>query len=65
MAWERLRERIRKARLVHADETSWQLAGAQQYLWLATSALSACFRIDPHRSKQAAKELWARSSAGS
>jgi transposase len=43
--------------MVHADETGWRLAGAQQYLWLATSALAACFRIDAHRSQAAAKEL--------
>ncbi|MGH3553632.1 MAG: IS66 family transposase [Mycobacterium sp.] len=55
--WEKLREYIGQAQLVHADETSWRLAGAQQYLWLATSALAACFRIDPHRSTAAAKEL--------
>lgn len=55
--WERLREYIQQAELVHADETGWRLAGAQQYLWLAASALAACFRIDPHRSQQAAKEL--------
>lgn len=55
--WEQLREYIQKAQLVHADETSWRLSGAQQYLWLASSALAACFRIDPHRSQAAAKEL--------
>jgi transposase len=55
--WEKLREYIQQAQLVHADETSWRLSGAQQYLWLASSALAACFRIDPHRSTAAAKEL--------
>ncbi|MGH2869235.1 MAG: IS66 family transposase [Solirubrobacteraceae bacterium] len=55
--WEKLREYIHHAQLVHADETSWRLAGAQQYLWLASTALAACFRIDPHRSTAAAKEL--------
>jgi len=55
--WEQLRKSIQNAELVHADETSWRLSGAQQYLWLAASALAACFRIDPHRSQAAAKEL--------
>jgi transposase len=55
--WEKLREYIQQAELVHADETGWRLSGAQQYLWLASSALAACFRIDPHRSQAAAKEL--------
>lgn len=55
--WEALRSYIRDAELVHADETTWRLRGAQQYLWLAASALAACFRIDPTRSQAAAKEL--------
>lgn len=55
--WEALRDYIRQAELVHADETSWRLKGAQQWLWLAASALAACYRIDPHRSQAAAKEL--------
>jgi transposase len=28
--WEKLREYIQQAELVHADETSWRRAGAQQ-----------------------------------
>lgn len=55
--WEALRDYIREAELVHADETSWRLKGAQQWLWLAASAMAACYRIDPHRSQAAAKEL--------
>jgi len=55
--WERLREYIQQAELVHADETGWRLSGAQQYLWLAATALAACYRIDPTRSARAAKEL--------
>jgi transposase len=55
--WAELREAIRKAQVVHADETTWRLRGAQQYLWVAASALVACFRIDPTRTQAAAKEL--------
>jgi len=55
--WRELRAAIRQAEVVHADETSWYLAGAQQWLWLGASALYACYRIDPSRSQQAAKEL--------
>ena len=55
--WAELREAIGKAAVVHADETGWRLAGAQQWLWVAASALVACFRIDPSRSQAAAKEL--------
>ena len=55
--WAELREAIRKAQTVHLDETTWRLRGAQQWLWVAASALAACYRIDPSRSQKAAKEL--------
>jgi transposase len=55
--WQQLRDHIQAAGMVHADETSWRLAGAQQYLWLASTALAACYRIDATRSQAAAKEL--------
>jgi len=55
--WAELREAIREAEKVHLDETTWRLKGAQQWLWVAASALAACYRIDPHRSQQAAKAL--------
>ena len=55
--WSELREAIRRAETVHLDETTWRLRGAQQWLWVAASALAACYRIDPSRSQKAAKEL--------
>ena len=55
--WTELRDQVRKAQVVHADETTLRLRGAQQYLWVAASALFACFRIDPTRTQQAAKAL--------
>lgn len=55
--WSELREAIRKAQTVHLDETTWRLGGAQQWLWVAASALEACYRIDPSRSQKAAKQL--------
>jgi len=55
--WSELRHAVRQAEVVHADETTWRLAGAQQWLWVAASALVACFRIDPTRTQQAAKAL--------
>ena len=55
--WEQLREAVRHAEAVHMDETTWRLAGATQWLWVAASALAACYRIDPARSQAAAKEL--------
>ncbi len=55
--WAELRTAIQDAQVIHADETTWRLAGAQQYLWVAASALVACYRIDPTRSQAAAKAL--------
>ena len=55
--WAELRHAVQQAEVVHADETTWRLAGAQQWLWVAASALLACYRIDPSRSQKAAKAL--------
>lgn len=55
--WVELREAVLKAEAVHLDETTWRLRGAQQWLWVAASALVACYRIDPSRSQKAAKAL--------
>jgi len=55
--WQALHEAVKKASLVHADETSWSTRGRQQWLWLAACAYAACFRIDPGRTKKAAQEL--------
>lgn len=55
--WLGLRDAVREADAVHVDETSWRLQGATQWLWVAASALAACYRIDPNRTQQAAKEL--------
>ena len=55
--WRELRDAVRRAQAVHADETSWRLRGDSSWVWVAASALIACYRIDPHRSQAAAKEL--------
>ena len=55
--WRELRDAVREAQAVHADETSWRLRGETNWRWVAASALMACYRIDPARSQAAAKEL--------
>jgi transposase len=55
--WRELRDAVRHANAVHADETSWRLRGETNWLWVAASSLMACYRIDPSRSQAAAKEL--------
>ena len=55
--WQALKDAVHEAEFLHADETSWLKAGRGQWLWVAATALLACYRIDPHRSQAAAKEL--------
>ncbi|MGI8729004.1 MAG: IS66 family transposase [Solirubrobacteraceae bacterium] len=55
--WAGLRDAVRQADAVYADETSWRLRGQTQWLWVGASALLACYRIDPSRSQRAAKAL--------
>ena len=55
--WVELRDAVRQADAVYADETSWRLRGQTSWLWVAASALLACYRIDPSRSQRAAKQL--------
>ena len=55
--WTGLRDAVRQAEAVYADETSWRLRGQTQWLWVAASALLACYRIDARRTQQAAKAL--------
>ncbi|MCA1678075.1 MAG: transposase [Actinobacteria bacterium] len=45
--WTELRDAVRQADAVYADETSWRLRGQTNWLWVAASALLACYRIDP------------------
>jgi len=55
--WRVLHEAVKRASVVHADETSWSTRGREGWLWLGACAFAACFRIDPGRTKQAAQEL--------
>ena len=50
-------EKIRVADLVHADETHWREDGKNCWLWYAGNQSLSVFRIDAHRSSEAAKSL--------
>lgn len=52
-----LMEKIRVADLVHADETHWREDGNSSWLWYAGNESLCVFRIDAHRSTEAAKRL--------
>ena len=52
-----LMEKIRVADLIHADETHWREDGKPAWLWYAGNESLSVFRIDAHRSTEAAKSL--------
>jgi hypothetical protein len=48
---------LRHSNIVHADETYWREDGRNVIVWYAGNENVAVFRIDPHRSAEAAKKL--------
>jgi transposase len=62
--WRELHEAIKLAEAVHADETTWLTKGDACWLWTATTAAYACYRIDPRRTQEAAKRLLGENFGG-
>jgi len=56
--YEDLRQKIRVAEVVHADETSWRSDGLGHFVWFAGNENLAFFHIDRHRSAEVAKALF-------
>ena len=52
-----LREKVRAAAIVHADETSWRQDGINHHLWYSGNDDLAFFHIDRHRSAQVAQSI--------
>jgi hypothetical protein len=50
-------DKIRAADLIHADETHWREDGKNCWIWYAGNESLAVFRIDPHRTSEAATSL--------
>jgi len=55
--YEDLIQKMRHSDLVHADETYWREDGENVVVWYAGNEGVAVFRVDPHRSTEAAKKL--------
>jgi len=55
--YDDLIEKMRHSDIVHADETYWREDGRNVIVWYAGNENVAVFRIDPHRSAEAAKKL--------
>jgi len=52
-----LLDKVRSLDVAHADETSWRHDGANYWVWYAGNDDLALFRVDAHRSTEAAQEL--------
>ena len=55
--YDDLIEKMRHCDLVHADETYWREDGENVFIWYAGNENVAVYRIDSHRSAEAAKQL--------
>jgi len=55
--YEDLKEKIRAASVIHADETYWREDGENKYLWYAGNQDIAFFHIDKHRSAEVATSI--------
>ena len=59
-----LRETIKRAAAVNADETGWALAGKRRWLWGGFTPQIAVFQVEATRGQQAAKRLLGESPPG-
>ncbi|MFB6264520.1 MAG: IS66 family transposase [Bradymonadaceae bacterium] len=53
----RTRDEVQQSDQIHLDETSWQQAGDNRWLWVMTDRKRAVYRIDPSRGSEVAEEL--------
>jgi transposase len=59
-----LLEKVRALAVAHADETSWRHNGQSYWVWYVGNDDLACFKLDAHRSTQAAQSLLGQKFAG-
>ena len=55
--YERLKRRLRSADVVHADETSWRIAGRNDWLWTICDSRHTLYHIDTSRSGRVIRRL--------
>jgi transposase len=55
--YDDLIQKMRHSDLVHADETYWREDGENVFIWYGGNEEVAVYRIDSHRSTEAAKQL--------
>ena len=61
---EEVAEEVKKAPVVHADETGWPYRGKRAWLWVVASAQLACFLVSHSRSTKVAKQMLGYAFAG-
>jgi transposase len=59
-----LLDKVRALAVAHADETSWRHDGQAYWVWYAGNDDLACFKLDAHRSTEAAQSLLGKKFAG-
>jgi hypothetical protein len=55
--YERLKRRLRASPVVHADETSWRIAGRNDWLWTICDPRHTLYHIDPSRGGRVIRRL--------
>jgi hypothetical protein len=61
---EQLRDKVRNAEIVHADETHWRIDGKNAFIWFAGNSNFGFFHIDPSRSSQVALDIFGSNFQG-
>jgi transposase len=54
---QRLHAHVKRARVVHADETSWRESNEGRWLWVACTSMVAFFLVQARRTGDCAKKL--------
>jgi transposase len=62
--YDDLKEKVRSAAIVHADETSWRENGINHHVWYGGNDDLAFFHIDRHRSAEVAKSIFGNNFEG-
>lgn len=63
--YDDVREKVRVADVVYGDETTWRNDGQGHFVWFAGNDELAFFRIDRHRSAEAARAVYGEQFSGS
>jgi hypothetical protein len=62
---EQLRDKVRSADIIHADETHWRIDGQSAYIWFAGNPNFGFFQIERSRSSEVALDIFGPRFQGS